>query len=63
MSTETEFLDANEVAQRLGLSRNRIYDMAKRNEIPNLKFGRFVRFRWGSIVRWLDETEAHGSQS
>jgi len=59
-NTETEFIDASEVAQRLGVSRNRIYDMAKRDEIPNVKFGRYVRFRWDSIVRWIDVAEQRG---
>lgn len=55
--SESVFIDVEEVAIRLDLSRNRIYEMVKSNEIPHQRFGRYVRFRWDSIERWLDERE------
>ena len=57
-SPESEFIDAAEMARRLDLSRSRIYSMAKEGEIPSLRFGRYLRFRWESVVEWLAEVEA-----
>ena len=51
------FMEVGAVAERLDLSRNRVYEMVRTNEIPHQKFGRYVRFRWSSIERWLDERE------
>ena len=55
--SESVFIGVEEVADRLDLSRSRIYEMVKGNEIPHQRFGRYVKFRWESIERWLDDRE------
>jgi excisionase family DNA binding protein len=52
-----EYIDAAELARRLNLSRSRIYSMAEEGEIPSLRFGRYLRFRWESVVERLNEIE------
>ena len=42
--SEIVFIDVQEVARRLDLSRNRIYEMVKANEIPHQLFGRYILF-------------------
>jgi len=54
-----EIIDCAELAKRLSLPeswvRNQTRSRAK-NPIPHLKFGRYVRFQWGSpeLVEWLE---------
>ena len=50
-------LSAPEVAERLQLTTDFIYALARRDEIPHLRFGRTLRFRSEAIDRWLEEQE------
>jgi excisionase family DNA binding protein len=34
-----------------------VYALARREEIPHLKFGRTLRFRAEAITHWLEEQE------
>jgi excisionase family DNA binding protein len=38
-----EFLSPDEFRQYLGLSRNGVYELIRRNEIPHVRFGRLIR--------------------
>lgn len=47
-------LRAEEVAERLRISRPQVYAMAQRNEIPCVRFGRgAIRFPADEIDAWL----------
>jgi excisionase family DNA binding protein len=50
-------LDAEQVADLLGLRVDHIYKLARQGRIPHLRFGRVLRFRVESIDRWLEEQE------
>ena len=38
-----EFLSPEEFRQYLGLSRNGVYELLRRQEIPHVRFGRLIR--------------------
>jgi excisionase family DNA binding protein len=50
-------LSAPEVAERLQLTTDFIYALARKDEIPHLRFGRTLRFRAAAIETWLQEQE------
>jgi excisionase family DNA binding protein len=50
-------LTAEEVAERLKLKPATIYEMTRSRHprpIPVLRAGKFLRFRWSAVERWLD---------
>lgn len=57
---ETEVIDSNELAKRLNVPetwvRSRTNLKRTNDPIPHLRFGRYVRFSWGSDVlrEWLN---------
>lgn len=62
-----EIIDAQELAARLKLPKSWILEGTRGravDPIPHLKFGRYVRFRWGSreLTQWL-ERRAGGRKS
>lgn len=50
-------LNAQEVADIVGLSIDTIYKMTRQKEIPHVQFGRRVLYRRESIEQWLKEHE------
>ena len=46
---------AEEAADAIGISKNEIYSLMKRAEVPYVKFGRTVRIPKSAIKQWLDE--------
>lgn len=50
-------LTAEDVAERLQLTVHYVYALARRDEIPHLRFGRTLRFRSAAIEEWLRVTE------
>ena len=50
-------LSAEDVAQIIGMRVDLVYKLARRDEIPHLRFGRTLRFRAEAIDRWLEESE------
>ena len=50
-------LEARQVAEILGMRVDYVYALCRRDAIPHLRFGRFLRFRVGAIEQWLSETE------
>jgi len=52
---------AEELAERLRLPVKTIYSLTRKacpRPIPFLKAGKFLRFRWSDVERWLDEGRA-----
>lgn len=50
-------LTAEEVAELLQVNRSWVYNAARQDAIPHVRFGRYVRFRKQSIDAWLSERE------
>jgi hypothetical protein len=56
----TEVIDSNELAKRLNVPETWVRSRTNRKRtsdpIPHLRFGRYVRFSWGSdtLREWLD---------
>ena len=49
-------LTAEEVAERLQLPAETIYEFTRRrrsNPIPVLRAGKFLRFHWSAVERWM----------
>jgi len=52
-------LTMEQVAERLQLKPSTIYELTRRRSrhpLPALRAGKFLRFRWSEIERWLDES-------
>jgi excisionase family DNA binding protein len=50
-------LRAEEVAERLQLTTDFVYALARKGAIPHLRLGRAVRFRAEAIDNWLAASE------
>lgn len=51
-------LTPEQVAERLQIKAQTIYQLTRRRSLrpmPVLKVGKYLRFRWSDIERWLDE--------
>lgn len=46
-------LRAEDVAEATGLTKARIYELVRRNEIPAVRVGRSVRFSEAALLEWL----------
>lgn len=46
-----KLLDAKEVADRLGVTPETVYRMARKGEIPSVRFPTLVRFDWDAVIR------------
>jgi excisionase family DNA binding protein len=62
VSASLRLLDAQQVAEIIGMRVDYVYDLCRRNAIPHNRFGRTLRFREETIADWLRESE-HGSMS
>jgi excisionase family DNA binding protein len=51
----TRLITAKEVAERLNISRDAVYGMVRRREIPFVKFGSAIRFPADVLDRWIEE--------
>jgi len=54
-------LTLEQVAERLQLKPETVRELLRkrgnRKPLPSLKAGKFLRFRWSHIERWLDESQ------
>ncbi len=46
-------LSAEEVAARLRLTRQRVYEMCRRGDLPGVRCGKYWRMRPADLERWL----------
>ena len=44
-----------EVAEYLKMSKSKVYEMVKTEQIPYIRIGRNVRIRESDLITWLDE--------
>jgi hypothetical protein len=63
-----EILTAQQLAERLALPESWVREMTRSrtpNPIPHLRFGRYVRFQWGSpqLSGWINDRLRGGTQS
>ena len=54
----TPLLTAQEVADRLGVSKDWVWAQARAGTIPHVRLGRYRRFRAEAIEAWIVELEA-----
>lgn len=62
MSTEPtsdleRLIGVEEVAELLGLTRQRVYTLARQGVLPHVRLGRTVRSRRSSLLRWIEREE------
>lgn len=66
---ETEFepaaqlLDAGDVAEMLGVSREWVYEQSRRGRIPTVTLGRYRRYRRSSVDAWVAQLERRRARS
>ena len=53
----TPLLTAQEVADRLGVSKDWVWAQARAGTIPHVRLGRYRRFRAEAIEAWIVELE------
>ncbi|HWV85038.1 MAG TPA: helix-turn-helix domain-containing protein [Capillimicrobium sp.] len=51
-------LDAQDVADLLGVPKTWVYAQTRRGTIPSVKLGRYSRYRREAIVSWVEANEA-----
>ena len=49
----THLLTVDEVAERLGVTKDRVWAQARAGRIPHVQLGRYRRFREEALDRWL----------
>jgi excisionase family DNA binding protein len=57
----TRLLTVEEVAERLGMTKEWVWSQARSGRIPHVKLGRYRRFREEAIEQWLRELEHSGA--
>lgn len=53
--TQPPLVDASAVAKRLGVSRFRIYELARTGALPHVRIGRSMRFDPQQLEQWIEE--------
>jgi excisionase family DNA binding protein len=57
----TRLLTVDEVADRLGVTRDWVWAQARAGRIPHVQLGRYRRFREETLDAWLAELEERGA--
>jgi excisionase family DNA binding protein len=60
LSDVTRLLTVDEVAERLGVTKDWVWAQARAGRIPHVQLGRYRRFREEALERWLEEQETRG---
>jgi excisionase family DNA binding protein len=50
-------LTVDDVADRLGVTKDWVWAQARAGRIPHVQLGRYRRFREEALEKWLDELE------
>ncbi len=53
----TRLLTVDDVAERLGVTKDWVWAQARAGRIPHVQLGRYRRFREEALEKWLDELE------
>jgi len=54
----TRLLTVEEVAERLGVTKDWVWAQARAGRIPHVQLGRYRRFREEALDRWLEDLES-----
>ena len=57
MTDDDKLLTAGEVADLIRVTRAWVYAETRRNAIPHLRLGRYVRYRRSAIEKWMQAVE------
>lgn len=57
-ATVTSLLTAEEVAERLGVTKDWVWAQARAGRIPHVRLGRYCRFREEAIEAWVIQLES-----
>lgn len=52
---DRSLITADDVAERLGVPKSRVYEMARQERIPHVRIGRLVRFSPVELESWIRE--------
>jgi excisionase family DNA binding protein len=55
-------IDAAEVATALGLSKWRVYELAREGVIPHVRIGRSMRFDEAKVREWIEAGGSRGDE-
>ena len=58
----TRLLTVEEVAARLGVTKDSVWAQARAGRIPHVQLGRYRRFREEALDRWLEDLELRGGE-
>ena len=58
--SDKRFMDVEQLAEYLGISKWLIYKYVKNREIPFIPFGRLVRFDRLAVEKWADKRMVQG---
>src|SRR5579864_7221143 len=53
LESKNEALNAQQVAELLGLSKKKVYEMAATGKLPSFRIGKAVRFDAQDLAEWL----------
>jgi excisionase family DNA binding protein len=59
----TKLLTVEEVAERLGMTKDWVWAQARAGAIPYVPLGRYRRFREEAIEQWLRDLERDGAKT
>jgi excisionase family DNA binding protein len=57
----SRLLDADQVAEMLGVPKSWVYEQSRKGLIPTVELGRYRRFRREAIEEWIAERENGGA--
>jgi excisionase family DNA binding protein len=57
----TQLLTAEQVAERLGMTKEWVWAQVRADQIPHVRLGRYRRFRQEAIDEWLARLEQGGA--
>jgi excisionase family DNA binding protein len=49
-----DLITADDLAERLGITRNHVYRLARRGDCPSFRIGRYFRFDFDRVLEALD---------
>ena len=58
----TRLLTVDEVAERLGVTKDWVWAQARAGQIPHVQLGRYRRFREETLERWLEDLELRAGE-
>jgi excisionase family DNA binding protein len=58
----TRLLTVEEVAERLGVTKDWVWAQARAGRIPRVQLGRYRRFREEALEQWLEDLELRAGE-